>query len=305
MSKILVCGLVNMETTAPIDAFPIEYRPIDYKFFGVNSYPAGVGLNVSLALTSLGDEVSLCSMSGSDSAAEVIKSELVKKGISIDYILSKNKSTAQSIVLFDNNGRRYVICDLADNQDVEYDTDVFRKAISDCDIACMCNINYSAHLLSVAKEMNIPIATDVHCLCDIHDEYNSRFLKVADIVFLSNENIIAREEAFVRELASVYNIKIIVVGMGDKGALLYIPEGGEPELIPSVYTRPVINTVGAGDSLYSAFIHFYAKTRDPHLSLQRAVYFASYKIGENGAAKGFLSEEELLNLMNNQGEIYE
>lgn len=294
MSKITVCGLVNMETTAQIDSFPLQYRPIDYKFFGVNSAPAGVGLNVSLALKTLGDEVALCSLCGDDAAASVICSYLNRKGISTDNILPTLKSTAQSVVLYDKEGKRFIICDLTDNQEQSYDKDAFRKAVKGSDIVCLCNINFAADLVSVAKEEGVLIATDVHCLFDVYDEYNSRFMKAADILFLSNENIKGREEEFVKELSSVYDPKIIVVGMGNKGALLYERDMEDITLVPAVYTRPVINTVGAGDSLYSAFIHFFAKTRDALYSLKCAVTFASYKIGEKGASQGFLSEDELL-----------
>lgn len=297
MSKILVCGLVNMETTASVDSFPIEYRPVDYRFFGVSSNPAGVGLNISSALNTLGDEVVLCSFVGDDCAGNIIKSQLLSQGISVDNILIKNKSTAQSVVLYDKDGRRNIICDLTDNQDISYDESVFMSALEGTDIACMCNINYSAKLLHIAKEKGITIATDVHCLSDIYDEYNARFMRMADILFLSNENFIGREREFIQEIANVYIPKIIVVGMGDKGALLYTRENNEFVSVPAVYTRPVVNTVGAGDSLFSSFVHFYAKTRNPLLSLERAVYFASYKIGEKGAGKGFLSEDKLIELM--------
>lgn len=297
MSKITVCGLVNMETTAQIDAFPLEYRPIDYKFFGVNSAPAGVGLNVSLALKALGDEVTLCTLCGDDAASTVIRSHLDNNGISTGYMLSALESTAQSVVLYDKDGRRYIICDLTDNQEKSYDRDLFRKAVKDSDVVCLCNINFAADLVSVAKDEGVPIATDVHCLSNIYDEYNSRFMKAADILFLSNENIKGKEEEFVREISAEYTSIIIVVGMGDKGALLYERDKDLFTLVPAVFTRPVINTVGAGDSLYSAFIHFYAKTGDALYSLKSAVTFASYKIGEKGASKGFLSEEELLKFM--------
>ena len=66
MSKILVSGLVNTETTVKIKEFPIPYFPIDYPFFGVNTDVAGVAYNLSKALKSLGDQVRLLSMTGSD-----------------------------------------------------------------------------------------------------------------------------------------------------------------------------------------------------------------------------------------------
>ena len=62
MKNILVSGLINIETTASVNSFPIEYQAIDYNFFGVNSMPSGVGLNLASALTTLGDKVSLLSI---------------------------------------------------------------------------------------------------------------------------------------------------------------------------------------------------------------------------------------------------
>lgn len=297
MSKVVVCGLVNIETSAPIESFPVEYRPIDYKFFSVNTDPAGVGLNLTLALSKLGDEVALCSLCGDDSGGKLIASYLEEKGVSTQYIIKKNKATAKSVVLYDSQGRRYIICDLADNQDLEYDEEIFRKALQGTQVVCLCNINFSAGLASTCKEAGVLVATDVHCLCDIHDEYNSRFMKAADILFLSNENIRGKEEEFIRKLSQEYSPEIIVIGMGDKGAMLYERTKDSVCIVPAVYTRPVVNTVGAGDSLYSAFVHFYADSKDALSSLKKAVYFASYKIGENGASKGFLTEKELLEIM--------
>ena len=64
MSKILVSGLVNVETNTKIQNFPINYCPINYSFFGVESNVSGVAYNISKALTTLGDDVSICSMTG-------------------------------------------------------------------------------------------------------------------------------------------------------------------------------------------------------------------------------------------------
>ena len=67
MSKILISGLVNTETTAKVRQFPIPYYPIDYPFFGVSTAVSGVAYNIALAMNTLGDDVQLCSMTGTDS----------------------------------------------------------------------------------------------------------------------------------------------------------------------------------------------------------------------------------------------
>jgi ribokinase len=83
------------------------------------------------------------------------------------------------------------------------------------------------------------------------------------------------------------------IGMGGEGALLAVRKDKTFEYIPAVRTRPVVNTIGAGDALFSAFLHFYNKTADPYLSIKKAAVFASYKVGESGGASGFLTEAQV------------
>ena len=68
MKNILISGLINTETTVRVRQFPIEYYPIDFSFFGVNTAVSGVAYNVALALRTLGDDVTLLSMTGEDFA---------------------------------------------------------------------------------------------------------------------------------------------------------------------------------------------------------------------------------------------
>ena len=65
----------------------------------------------------------------------------------------------------------------------------------------------------------------------------------------------------------------------------------------AVQVRPVVNTIGAGDALFAAFIDRYLKTGDPYHALRAAMLFAAYKIGEKGASQGFLSEHALKTLI--------
>ena len=59
MKKVLVSGLINIESSIDVYHFPIDYSPIEYAFNGLNSCVSGVGYNVSLALKKLGDEYHL------------------------------------------------------------------------------------------------------------------------------------------------------------------------------------------------------------------------------------------------------
>ena len=147
--------------------------------------------------------------------------------------------------------------------------------------------------MKILKDNGKILATDVHVLNDINDKYNNDYIQYSDILFLSNENIHGRENDFMKQLIQKYNHKIIVITMGGKGLLIYIKEKGEIKYFPAIKTREVVNTIGAGDALFSCFIHYYNKTRDAYYSIKLATIFASYKIGENGGSNGFISEEQL------------
>lgn len=293
MKNILVSGLFNIETTLKIKGFPLEYFPIDYPFFGINSSVSGVAMNIAKAEKVLGNEVNIVSILGDDYEGGKIISEVQSLGIGSQYMLKDLKETPTSIILYDSEGKRQIYCDLKDIQDKMYNPIKAEEALNKCDIAVMCNINFNRELLKAAKSKNKIIATDVHVLNDIEDKYNKDFMENSNILFLSDENIVGDHKEFLFKLKERYNMEIIVLGEGNKGALIYIRDEDKFYKMDSVKVGEVVNTVGAGDSLFSAFINYYAKGFSPLECLGRAQAFASYKIGFNGAANGFLTEEKL------------
>lgn len=293
MNKIFISGLINQEINLKVDKFPIEYSPVLYPFFGVNASIAGVGLNISKCLKTLGDDVKLLSVIGNDDIGELVIKELKSMDIDTDLIIKKVKETSQSVIIVDKYGKRQIYCDLKDINQIILEEKVFVENAIDYDIICLCNINFSRSFLNIAKKMNKMIASDVHVLQDVHDPYNKDFMQAANILFMSDEKIKDKLENFIDEIINEYNNDIIVVGCGDKGSYMYVKKDNFKGHFPAYKTREVVNTVGAGDALFSSFIHIYAKTLDPYLAMKKANLYASYKIGENGASQGFINDEEL------------
>lgn len=297
MNKILVSGLINVETSVNVNSFPIEYSPIEYPFNGVHSCVSGVGYNVSLALKTLGSDVDLISIIGDDNNGRVILDELNRKSIdSKGIVIDKNNQTAQSVVLVNGIGKRKIYCDLKNLQD-KNSIPLDNIDIKDYDIAVITNINFNRELLRIVKNNKILIASDVHVLSSIDDSYNQDFLSFADILFLSNEAIFDKESAFLQEIYQKYHNKIIVCGCGEQGALIYVGEDDKYYFEEAKAPYGVKSTVGAGDALFSAFIHFYHKGEPIELCLKKAVLFAGIKISQQGGSNGFVNEDEINNLL--------
>jgi ribokinase len=285
-----------------VDQFPISYSPVRYPFFGINSGVSGVGYNVAKALTTLGNEVRFLSLTGRDPAGELVRSALERDGIPGELVLQEIERTPQSVILYDGEGRRQIHVDLKDVQEQTYPPARFEQAAGDCSLAVLCNVNFSRPLLARARERGLPIATDVHTISDLEDDYNRDFMQHADILFMSDERLPLPPEAWLEEVVARYAPRVAVIGLGAKGALLAIRDEDAIQRVPAVRTRPVVNTIGAGDALFSAFVHFYARSQDAHDALRRAVLFASYKIGDPGAAEGFLDAAGLDALYESRGD---
>jgi len=298
VAQVLVCGLINIETTLKIDGFPIPYTPARYPFFGVNSTVSGVGYNIALALHTLGDRVDFLSLVGDDFAGKQVLDGLRDSGIDPDRVLARLRSTPQSVILYDGDGRRSIHTDLKDVQEQVYPVEVFEAALGECSLAVLANVNFSRPFLQLARRAGKPVATDVHAIGDLEDGYNRDYMASADILFQSDENLPVSPEDWVRQVLNRYGPEIVVVGLGAEGALLGVRSDRFLERVPAARVRPVVSTIGAGDALFSSFVHFYHQSRDPYDSIRKAVLFAGYKIGEAGAADGFLSEAGLEDLEN-------
>jgi sugar/nucleoside kinase (ribokinase family) len=290
MSRVLVSGVVNVETTVRVDAFPVTYSPARYPLHGVASAVSGVGYNVAKALTMLGDEVRLCSLVGRDLAGGLVIEALARAAIQTSDVLPRLDRTPQSAILYDGDGRRQVNVDLKDVQERGYPVGRFDRALRGCHAAVLCNVNFSRPFLSRALRAGVPIVTDVHAISRLDDEYNAEFMQAASVLFLSGESLACPPEDWAREALSRFGSDVVVVGLGAAGAVLALRSEGSIERFAAAPATRIVSTVGAGDALLAAFVHGYTANADPREALRQAMVFAAHKIGAAGGADGFLTE---------------
>lgn len=295
MPRFLISGHINIETTLRIESFPLNYNPVNYPFFGINNTIAGVGYNISKALKTLGNELNLLSLVGPDMAGQQVRAALTAENLPAEYVLTANH-TGQAVIIFEKTGRRQIHTDLKNIQDQRYSAEMFEQALTQAEVCALCNINFSRPMLAPARAAGKSVATDVHALSSLDDEYNADFMRAAHVLFLSHERLPVPPEEFAREVLQRFGNEVVVIGCGGEGAVLAVRQDNFVGRFPAVTVRPIVNTIGAGDALFSAFLHNYARTRNPYTALQLAMVFAAWKIGATGAAEGFLTEAELVRL---------
>jgi ribokinase len=261
---------------------------VRFPFYGVHSSVSGVGYNIARALTRLGDDVRLLSLIGRDPVAALVRDALARDGIPSQNVLDLLEQTAQSVILYDGEGRRQINVDLKNAQETAYPAARFAQAAQDCDLLVLSNINFSRPFLEPARRAGQRVATDVHAISDLNDPFNVDFMRAAHILFMSHEWLPVPPEVWAQQVLERYPPEVLVISLGAKGALLCVRADNFIQRIPAVHNRAVVNTIGAGDALFAGFLHEYARSADPYAAIHKAMIFASYKIGAISASDGFL-----------------
>lgn len=289
-ARILVSGLLNVETSLRVDGFPVEYMPVGYPVDAVQTAASGVALNLACALAALGDVPWVVSPVAGDEPSLLVRQAMEKAGLDTGGLDESLAETPQSVVLHAPAGRRRIYCDLKAVQAARLPEDAMKRAFprgEKPDLSILCNINFSRPLLAKARAAGIPIATDLHVFSNPDDRYNADFLRAADILFMSHEGLPCTPEEFFPALAARSPARIIVITQGADGATLWERDGERVQRVPAIFTRPVVNTVGAGDATLAAFVHHWLHGDAAVEALRKAMVFASWKIGESGGARGF------------------
>ncbi len=293
MAGIVVCGLINYETTLRIAGFPLTYNPVSYPFHGIASSVSGVGFNVANALARLGNEVRFLSYLGDDPIGRHMRERLRDRQLADQVVEVRKMASPQSVILYDPDGRRQIHVDLKSVQELAYPVDRFVAAARGCEVAALCNINFSRPLLREARRLGLLVATDVHAVSSLDDEYNREYMQTADLLFLSHEGLPFPPEEAARLILGTFPPRLVVIGLGHEGAVLGRRDDGSIRRFPAAPPPRVTNTIGAGDALFSAFLHWYVRDGDPDQALIRAQVFASLKIAGAGGADALPTEAEV------------
>lgn len=294
MSRFMVAGFVQLETIVKVDALPIPYFQFQSIPDMINTNIGGCGYNESMALKWLGNEVDFMSMIGKD----LKDSDLFKKlmlndeQLSFEYVLPRLDAIPSSVILY-NNGKKQIFEDVKDIRTVSYDYELFERQIQDKDMVLISSCNFCRPVIELAKKYNKPLAVNVRSMRKERMIQKEDFLKAADILYISDDELDKDPYECINECREKYEQKIIIIGIGSKGVILYTREDNSILEYKPVKTNEIVNTVGAGNAMFSAFLHYYVKTGDAKEAIKNALLFASYKIGFIGTSNGFMTEEQI------------
>lgn len=291
-SRIAVVGVTSLYMSVSVDEFPIRYqstRSPDWLRVGVG----GAGYHIAKVLQTLGDEVNLCTVVGKDLSGAFIRTELQGGGLLGPGVIDTHASSL-GIVLVAADGHRMGQPYLAMVNAVEYPPAALCQSLQDADLAVITNARFARPLLQHARQQGVPVAVDVHLVADADDTYNAPWLEIADIIFCSHERLRdMRPAEWVKSIFDRYpGCAITAVGCGSAGCILGLPDGHLVR-VPAVAPRGVVSTSGAGDTLFASFTHGWLATGNPVRSIERAVLYAGWAVGDSFPCAATLTSEQL------------
>lgn len=251
---LVVAGIVNVETSVSVECFPVGYEKSRFRFHGITDRLGGVGYNVAACAASLGAPVRFLTHVGMDLMGGTIMEQLsVIGGIELASIAREGESL-RSTILVDEQGRGAMLTDLKDAQERVYPKYLVPTALKGATHLHATNINWALEIAQHAVASGIPVSTDVQAIRDLGgDVYNKRFLDVADIIFLSGENLDCSPGEAISFLLENHRAGLVVCTMGADG--LWAGErGSAPIHIEAHRLDRVANATGAGDSFVGGFL---------------------------------------------------
>ena len=293
MGKFLVAGVVQRETIVKVDNIPIGYMGITERPNTIFTSTGGDANNESLALKWLGNSVDLMSMVGEGESMDLVNPPGCEVELVTDYVLPRLADTPIAVLFYDENRKQQIFEDIKNLGDVPYDLALFRERAKRAEMLVVSDANFCRPLIGIGKELRKPIAVNIREYTEEKAYFNEDFLKGGDILYISDDRLVGDPYEFVKLLAAKYRPQIIILGQGAAGLILYDKNKNIIAHYNTVKTHKTVNTVGAGNALFSCFLHFYNKTKDSVFAVKNAMLFASYKIGFMGTSSGFMTEEEI------------
>ena len=277
MSKVLIVGEILIDLVENENGFKYSI--------------GGAPFNVAYNMSSLGDEVTFVGQVGDDYFGNFILEKLRGKNnltLSIEKLKDKNTTIALNVI--DGKNRKYSFI-RKNTADYAYNLNFLNNIdLQNYDLLHLGSLFLSdensrkviKELIKKAKQYNIPISFDVNFRPDIFDESDNVFEIYKDIF---NE---------------VDLIKFI--SKGSKGASALTEKD---TYMHNSFKVKIKDTVGAGDSFYSGFLHCYLNLKSSdndyiHSALEFASACGALTCLKDGAINGYKSEKDVYKFINDR-----
>jgi len=302
MVDIVVIGSLNMDLVTKILRMPKPGETV--RGDDVKMIPGGKGANQAAAAAKLGTKVAMVGKVGSDAFGIPLIENLKQIGIDISKVgIEPNTATGIALIVVDEKGQNSIVISPGANSTLaESDVDTEIKLITNAKYLLLqfeIPVKTWEYSLQLAHENKVKVilnpAPAGEIGPDIYPMIDYLVPNETELMLLTGIKVTDLESAKIAGLQLLNRgVKVVIVTMGEKGALLLTQD--EVELIPS-HEVNVVDTTAAGD----AFIGGFATGLCQGLPLKKAVKYGcatgALAVTKLGAQKSLPTKAEVENLL--------
>ena len=251
---VVVVGGAGIDTNVYLYGTDIDFN-VEANFAENLDYVGQTGGYAARGFAQLGKRTALIDYVGDDYQGKFIRREMKKDGVNIDAFFIDPAGTRRSVNFMYKDGRRKNFYDGKGSMMIMPEVKACRTILSQTLLAHFSIINWTRHLLPLARQLGITIACDLQDVVSVDDPYRRDYIEYADILLFSSVNY-QDPVPLIRRFLESKPERIVIVGLGGKGCALGMCNGvqffGAVDL-PGL----VVDTNGAGDALAVGFLASY------------------------------------------------
>lgn len=217
-------------------------------------FPGGNCVNFAVYTKELGEDSAYMGLLADDKEGQLIKESLIKKGVDISScIIDKNAGTERCDVELREGDRVFVGTNTGGNDHKNLElTDDLLKILDEYDVVhgC-CYADMEDHIKKLKDHKGI-VTYDFSEEDEYRtDEYLNKICPYIDIALFSASHNTEEEISELKNKCLVMGASMVLVTKGSKGQTLFV---GNKRYEGTVREVKPVDTMGAGDSFFAAFI---------------------------------------------------
>ncbi|MGB3625885.1 MAG: ribokinase [Henriciella sp.] len=275
--KIITVGSVNLDLVASAEHLPAPGETVTGASFA--QYPGGKGANQTLAARRLGAEVSMIGRVGDDPYADEALALLKADGVDLSGVITDEQAaTGVALIGVDARGENQIIVASGANGEVG-SGDVTGAGPAD---AVLCQLEVPVPAVMEAGKIETPLfAINLAPALPVP----AALLERADLL------IVNEIEADFYGALIHRGDGMVALTLGRQGSVLY--RAGKEVARMNVFTVPVIDTTGAGDTFCGALVVALAEGMDEGKALRFASAAAALAVTKPGAQPSIPDRKEV------------
>ena len=289
--KFLNFGSMNIDTFFRVSHIVRPGETISAE--SVEKRPGGKGLNQSVALAKLSDELYHAGNIGPD--GKFLLDEMKANKVDVSLVRTSKKETGNAIIQVDDKGENSIILFKGANFDnsKEYIDHVLGEFGKNDILILQNEINLVPYIVDRAYDRGMKIALNPS---PITDQLKNIDLNKIDLLLVNEIEAktltnASKAEDVIKFFRENYLDLKIVMTLGAKGSV-YIDR--EKTIRQDSYKVKVIDSTGAGDTFTGYFLGYFYKGHSLEESLEIASKAAALSVSKKGASISIPSHKEVL-----------